>query len=83
MFEFFFKYPRTVFSKGALVLLGAWPWWSCILFVLAAGAGLGWLIRSKMPEATSHIKNWRVGVIWLLQFALAALVLLLLWQPAL
>src|ERR1700733_9750844 len=82
MFEFLFKYPRAVFSKGSLVLLGAWPWWVFVLFVLAAGAGLGWLIRSKLPQASTRVKNWRAGVIWLLQFALAALVLLLLWQPA-
>lgn len=82
MFELLFKYPRAVFSKGTLVLLGAWPWWVLVLLVLAAGAGLGWLIRSKLPEASTHIKNWRAGVIWLLQFALAALILLLLWQPA-
>src|ERR1700693_2123857 len=82
MFELLFKYPRAVFSKGTLVLLGAWPWWVFVLFLLAAGAGLGWLIRSKLPEASTQVKNWRAGVIWLLQFALAALVLLLLWQPA-
>src|SRR6266436_149465 len=82
MFEFLFKYPRAVFSKGTLVLLGAWPWWVFVLFLLGAGAGLGWLIRSKLPEASNQVKNWRAGVIWLLQFALAALVLLLLWQPA-
>src|ERR1700676_3596955 len=82
MFEFFFKYPRAVFSKGSLVLLGAWPWWVFVLFVLAAGAGLAWLIYSKLPEASIRVKNWRAGVIWLLQFALAALVLLLLWQRA-
>src|ERR1700681_2747323 len=82
MFEFLFKYPRAVFSKGTLVLLGAWPWWVFVLFVLAAGAGLAWLIRTKLPEASTQVKNWRAGVIWLLQFALAALVLLLLWQPA-
>jgi uncharacterized membrane protein len=82
MFELLFKYPRAVFSKGTLVLLGAWPWWVFVLFVLAAGAGLAWLIRSKLPEASTQVKNWRAGIIWLLQFALAALVLLLLWQPA-
>src|SRR6202521_5661286 len=82
MFELLFKYPRAVFSKGSLVLLGAWPWWVFVLFLLAAGAGLAWLIRSKLPEASTHVKNWRSGVIWLLQFMLAALVLLLLWQPA-
>jgi uncharacterized membrane protein len=83
MFELLFKYPRAVFAKGTLVLLGAWPWWVFVLLVLAAGAGLGWLIRSKLPEASTQVKNWRAGVVWLLQFALAALVLLLLWQPAL
>jgi uncharacterized membrane protein len=82
MFELLFKYPRAVFSKGTLVLLGAWPWWVFVFFVLAAGAGLAWLIRSKLPDASTRVKNWRAGMIWLLQFALAALVLLLLWQPA-
>lgn len=82
MFELLFKYPRAVFSKGSLVLLGAWPWWVFVLCVLAAGAGLAWLIRSKLPGAATQVKNWRAWVIWLLQFALAALVLLLLWQPA-
>ena len=33
MFEFFFRYPSTVFSKGQFVLLGAWPAW--VLGVLA------------------------------------------------
>jgi uncharacterized membrane protein len=82
MFEFFFKYPRAVFSKGDLVLLGAWPRWVLALLLVAAGAGLAWLIWSKLPQASPHVRNWKAGIIWLLQFALAALVLLLLWQPA-
>ncbi len=82
MFEFLFKYPRAVFSKGDLVLLGAWPRWVLVLLVVAAGAGLAWLIRSKLPQASPHVRNWKAGIIWLLQFALVALVLLLLWQPA-
>ena len=82
MFEFFFKYPRAVFAKGDLVLLGAWPWWVFVLFAIAAGAGLAWLIRSKLPQASPHLRYWKAGIIWLLQFVLAALVLLLLWQPA-
>jgi uncharacterized membrane protein len=82
MFEFLFKYPRAVFSKGDIVLLGAWPSWVLVLFLVAAGAGLAWMIRSKLPQASPHVRNWKAGIIWLLQFALAALVLLLLWQPA-
>ena len=82
MFEFLFKYPRAVFSKGDLVLLGAWPKWVLVLFLVAAAAGLAWLIRSKLPQASPHVRNWKAGVIWLLQFAMAALLLILLWQPA-
>jgi uncharacterized membrane protein len=82
MFEFLFKYPRAVFSKGELVLLGAWPKWVLALFLLAAAAGLAWLIRSRLPQASPHIRTWKAGAIWLLQFALAALLLILLWQPA-
>ena len=83
MFEFLFKYPRAVFSKGTLVLLSAWPIWVLVLFVLGAGAGLALLIRLRWPQASTQVKNWRAGAIWLLQFAMAALVLFLLWQPAL
>jgi len=82
MFEFLFKYPRAVFSKGNLVLLGAWPKWVLVLFLIAAAAGLAWLIRSKLPQASPQVRNWKAGVIWLLQFAMVALLLILLWQPA-
>src|ERR1017187_3476770 len=82
MFEFLFKYPRAVFSKGDFVLLGAWPKWILAILVLAAAAGLAWLIRSRLPQASPHVRNWKSGVIWLLQFAMAALLLILLWQPA-
>ena len=44
MFEFFFKYPITVFTKGRLVLLGAWPGWVLLLLIVASVAGLGWLM---------------------------------------
>jgi len=82
MFEFLFKYPRAVFSKGDLVLLGAWPRWVLVLFVVAAAAGLAWLIRSKVLRASPQFRNWKAESSGCLQFAMAALVLLLLWQPA-
>src|SRR3982074_1323913 len=82
MFEFLFKYPRAVCRKGEFVLLGAWPKWVLAIFLLAAAAGLAWLIRSRLPQASPHIRNWEAGAIWMLQFAMAALVLILLWQPA-
>ncbi|HXU19907.1 MAG TPA: vWA domain-containing protein, partial [Verrucomicrobiae bacterium] len=82
MFQFLFKYPAATFSKGQFVLLGPWPKWALLLAILAAAAGLGWLIRSRLPRAAPRLQSWRAGIIWLLQAALAIVVLILLWQPA-
>lgn len=82
MFQFLFKYPAAIFSKGQFILLGTWPRWVLLLLVIATAAGLGWLVRSRMGQAAPGVRNWRAGVIWLLQSAVAALVLILLWQPA-
>src|SRR5579863_1668841 len=82
MFEFFFKYPRLVYTRGQFALLGAWPKWILVLLILAAAAGLAWLIRSRMKEAAPVMRGWRAGIIWGLQTLLAAMVLTLLWQPA-
>ena len=35
MFEFFFKYPIPVFTKGKYILLGAWPGWLLVLLIAA------------------------------------------------
>jgi uncharacterized membrane protein len=83
MFEFFFKYPRLAYQRGQFALLGAWPHWILALLIVAAAAGLAWLIRSRMTEAAPVMRSWRVWVIWGLQTLLAAVVLVLLWQPAL
>src|SRR5580693_8620788 len=82
MFEFLFKYPRSVYSRGQLALLGAWPKWILVLLIVAAAAGLAWLIRSRLAQAAPVMRSWRAWVVWGLQTLLAALVLVLLWQPA-
>jgi uncharacterized membrane protein len=82
MFEFFFKYPRSVYARGQFALLGAWPKWVLVLLILAAAAGLAWLIRSRLAQAAPVLRTWRAWVIWGLQTLLAALLLVLLWQPA-
>jgi hypothetical protein len=38
MFEFFFKYPRSVYARGQFALLGAWPKWMLVVLILAAAA---------------------------------------------
>lgn len=82
MFEFFFKYPRAVYTRGQFALLGAWPTWVLVLLIVAAAAGLAWLIRSRLSDAAPVMRSWRAWVIWGLETLLAALVLVLLWQPA-
>jgi uncharacterized membrane protein len=83
MFELLFKYPASVFTKGRFVLLGTWPvWLLTVLIVLSIGA-LGILIRARMHDAAPKLQTWRrAGVIWILQSLMIAIVLLLLWQPA-
>jgi uncharacterized membrane protein len=82
MFEFFFKYPRLVYARGQFALLGAWPKWMLLVLILAAAAALAWLIRSRIGRAAPNMRGWRTWVIWGLQTLLAALILVLLWQPA-
>jgi uncharacterized membrane protein len=82
MFEFLFKYPSPVFSKGKFVLLGAWPVWVLLLLIAACVAGLGLLIWWRLPRAAGRISRWRAGAVWLLQSLLITTILVLLWQPA-
>lgn len=78
MFEFLFKYPTTVFSKGQFVLLSAWPAWVLGLAIVALAVGLGWNVRRRRGFLTGA----RPVAIWLLETLLASLVLFLLWHPA-
>ena len=82
MFEFLFKYSPSVFAKGSFVLLGSWPSWLILLFFLAGSAVLALNTRRRWVSISSGLRNWRAGVVLLLQSAMLGLVLLLLWQPA-
>ncbi len=82
MFEFLFKYPVAIFSKGEFVLLGAWPKWILGLLVLAVTAALAWRIHSRLALSKHKLKTWQAGIIWLLESLMVALLLVLLWQPA-
>jgi len=79
MFEFFFKYPRTVFEKGEFVLLSGWPLWALALAIAAVSGALGYhLYRSQDRE---RVPLGRQGLVWALQTLMAALLLALLWHP--
>ncbi len=81
MFEFLFKYSPAVFSKGRIVFLTPWPHWLLVIGILGAAALLYWhVIRHRGFKAS---KDCEPIVIWVLQTAMLALLLLLLWHPAL
>jgi len=82
VFEFFLKYPRSVYSRGQFAFLGAWPKWLLVLLIVAAAVGLAWLIRSRLAQAAPVMHSWRVWIVWSLQTLLVAILLMLLWQPA-
>jgi uncharacterized membrane protein len=80
MFELLFKYPQSVFSRGTFVLLGGWPVWLLAVAILAAAAGLGYLVWNR---AGGRMAGARSVTVWLLQTLLAAVLLTMLWHPAL
>lgn len=82
MFEFLFKYPSSVFSRGTFVLLGGWPKWLLVLAVVLAAVVLGWLVWRR-ARGSQRMGGIRAGSVWLLQTAMATLLLFLLWHPAL
>jgi len=78
MFELLFKYPTTIFSRGQFVFLAPWPSWVLPLAILAAAGAVAW----HLTRHRGLLSGLRPAAIWLLQTALIALVLFLLWHPA-
>ncbi len=79
MFEFLFKYPASTFARGKFVLLAAWPWWLGLLLVAAAGCFLYW----QAARGTSRMPLVRKATVLGLETLFLALILFLLWHPAL
>ena len=78
MFELLFKYPQAVFAKGKLVLLSPWPLWLMFVLLILAAGGLYWHMRQRQVV----LSTLRSTLIWLAQTALIAIVLFMLWHPA-
>src|SRR5258708_36883162 len=60
MFEFLFKYPATVFSRGQFVLLAPWPVWLLALAILAAGGALA----GHVSRDRGLVSGGRPGMGW-------------------
>jgi hypothetical protein len=82
MFQFLFKYPIPVFTNGRFVFLSTWPAWLLPVFIAAAAGGLALLVNRQLRTAAPPLRSWRGWVIWAMQAATLALLLFLLWQPA-
>ncbi len=82
MFEFLFKYPASAFSRGTIVFLGSWPKWVLLGGIVLSAAILALVIWRGKSRLRSTVRGWHAVVLWLLQSALLATLLLLLWQPA-
>ncbi len=78
MFEFLFKYPPALFSKGHIVFLTPWPVWLMALLVALAAGFLFWHVRQHRGLLTRA----RSIFIWMLETALVTLLLFMLWHPA-
>lgn len=80
MFEFLFKFPWQAFQKGSVVLARNWPLWLLILLLALAAAAVGALLLRRRGSIAAP---GRLAALGALQWGLLALLLLLLWQPAL
>jgi uncharacterized membrane protein len=80
MFEFLFKYSATVFRKGEFVFLSGWPVWLLPVLFLLGGGALFWHLQ-RSPK-TSEVPVARRALVAVLQTLLLALLLFLLWHPA-
>ena len=79
MIEFFFKYPLSVFNDSDFMFASGWPLWVMIV------AALTFLITilGLMARQSGTLRWLQLGTIGFLQFLMFAVVLVVLWQPAL
>ena len=79
MFELLFKYPLSLFHKGQFVFLTPWPLWTMAVAIVVAGALLFWNVRRNH----GMLSGVRPLAIWVLESCMVALLLFLIWHPAL
>jgi uncharacterized membrane protein len=81
MFETLFQYPARVFAKGEFLFLSPAPPWLLAVAILLAAGGLALL--NFRSSGASRVNRRQRTAIWALEALTAALLLVILWQPAL
>jgi len=79
MFEFFFKYPRSVFNDSDFIFASGWPLGLLVAAALIFLVGVA-VMMARRPGNMGWGKLATIGVLQSLMFAV---VLIVLWQPAL
>ena len=79
MFELLFKYSRTTFEQGEFLFASGWPVWLLVVASMVGIIGVGYSVLQRR-ESLSLGKLIALAAI---QSVMLALVLVLLWQPAL
>lgn len=95
--DWLFHYPRIVFERGNFVFLSGWPVWLLVALAVIVSLLFAWRLFWPIqdPPAARGLREWdlwariranatrRSLAVWVLQSLFAALVLFLLWRPAL
>jgi uncharacterized membrane protein len=79
MFEFFFKYSRATYERAELVFASGWPLWLLLALIAFAAAAVGFNIWRRR----AGLAAWKTAALALSQAALLAMLLVLVWRPAL
>ena len=79
MFELLFKYSRATFEQGEFLFASGWPVWLLVAVSLVAMTGVGYSLMQRRDSLSLGKLIALAGI----QTAMVALVLVLLWQPAL
>src|SRR2546423_9887561 len=79
MFEFLFKYSSAIFNRGTFLFASGWPLWALWASIVAIAGALAFLVWRGVGGRTRGLHGIAV---WFLQSALAALLLFMIWHPA-
>ena len=79
MFEFLLKYPRQDYARSDWVFMSDWPSWLLVLLAVGAAGAITYLLVRRYRTASIG----QLLVVWTLQIAMAAVVFIVLLQPAL